>query len=58
MNLDYACAYLAQYLEAAAPGARKALETLMGAVAALVDRNSELEAEVRMLRLQLEAERS
>lgn len=58
MSLTYASAYLAQYLEAAAPLARKALETLLGAVAALTDRNAELEAEVRSLRLQLEAAQS
>lgn len=58
MSLDYACAYLAQWLETAPLRAKKALEVILGASAALHDRNLELEAEVRSLRLQLEAVQS
>lgn len=56
MSLDYACAYLEQYLTS--DGAKRAWQVIQGAVAALLDRNNELEAEIRSLRLQLDAERS
>jgi hypothetical protein len=58
MNPHYARAYLAQYLADAADDVRRALQTLLGALDATLERNRQLEAEVRNLRLQLEAERS
>jgi hypothetical protein len=58
MNLDYARGYLAHYLADASDNARRALITLIAAMDATMDRNRQLEAEVRNLRLQLEAERS